>query len=251
MRSRASNRSRPRSSAGTRPSASATSLIIAVLVDHDGHRQRVAASDLEVVRVVRRRDLHDAGAELRIGVVVGDDRDLDVRRSAAGRACRSGRDSARRSDSRRRRRRRASSRDASWRRRARSRSSARPSTIGYARWYSAPVFSVELRFLVAQRREAARAPVDDAMSAVDQPALVQPHERFAHGARQLGAEACTRCATSRPTRRSRAAARGSRRPSRRRTRRCARRTPRGRGRGASSPSLASCFSTTFCVAMPA
>jgi hypothetical protein len=35
----------------------------------------VPAPDLEVVRVVRRRDLHDAGAELGLRVVVGDHRD--------------------------------------------------------------------------------------------------------------------------------------------------------------------------------
>ena len=38
-------------------------------------RQVVALADLEVVRVVRRGDLHRAGAELRVDVLVGDDRD--------------------------------------------------------------------------------------------------------------------------------------------------------------------------------
>ena len=44
-------------------------------VEDVDQRQAVALADLEVVEVVRRRDLHRAGALLRIGVVVGDDRD--------------------------------------------------------------------------------------------------------------------------------------------------------------------------------
>ena len=47
------------------------------LVDDDGHRQPLSLADLEVVRVVRRRDLHDAGAERGVGVRVRDDRDLE------------------------------------------------------------------------------------------------------------------------------------------------------------------------------
>ena len=38
-------------------------------------RQVVPLADLEIVEVVRRRDLHRAGALLRIGIFVGDDRD--------------------------------------------------------------------------------------------------------------------------------------------------------------------------------
>ncbi len=44
-------------------------------VEHVDHREMVALADLEVVEVVGRRDLHGAGALLRIGIVVGDDRD--------------------------------------------------------------------------------------------------------------------------------------------------------------------------------
>ena len=44
-------------------------------VEHADPRQAVPLADLEVVEVVRRRDLHRAGALLRIGIVVGDDRD--------------------------------------------------------------------------------------------------------------------------------------------------------------------------------
>ena len=63
---------------------------------HDvDERQIVPAADLEVVEVVRRRDLHRARAGLRVGVVVGDDRDAAGRPAAGRRACRSGRGSAR------------------------------------------------------------------------------------------------------------------------------------------------------------
>ncbi len=45
-----------------------------VLADHRDHRQVVAAADLEVVGVMPRRDLQRTGTELRLHIVVGDDR---------------------------------------------------------------------------------------------------------------------------------------------------------------------------------
>jgi hypothetical protein len=51
---------------------------------------------------------------------------------------------------------------------------------------------VALRLLIGKRREAARAPVDDAVSAVDQSTLVEAHERLAHRHAQLGAEGVCR-----------------------------------------------------------
>jgi len=44
-------------------------------VEHVDEGQVVAAPHLEVVEVVRRRDLDRAGAFLRIGIFIGDDRD--------------------------------------------------------------------------------------------------------------------------------------------------------------------------------
>ena len=38
----------------------------------------MAFSDLEIVRVVSRSDLHDAGTEFSVYVFIGDDRDLSV-----------------------------------------------------------------------------------------------------------------------------------------------------------------------------
>ena len=48
---------------------------IGLAVEHVDQRQVVAAADLEIVEVVRRRDLDRAGALLRIGIFIGDDRD--------------------------------------------------------------------------------------------------------------------------------------------------------------------------------
>ena len=69
---RAAKRSRPRYSPGT------LSFSRREVVEDVDHRQVVALADLEVVEVVGRRDLHRAGALLRVGVFVGDDRDQPV-----------------------------------------------------------------------------------------------------------------------------------------------------------------------------
>ena len=47
-----------------------------VVVHHLDDRQVVALADLEVIRIVRRGDLHTAGAEIALDVFVGNDRDL-------------------------------------------------------------------------------------------------------------------------------------------------------------------------------
>ena len=49
---------------------------VRVLVHHVDLRQVVAQSRLKIVGIVRRRDLHRAGAELRLREFVGDDRNL-------------------------------------------------------------------------------------------------------------------------------------------------------------------------------
>ena len=50
----------------------------AVIGEHADDGQVVALADLKVVRVVRRGDLHHAGALFHVGVLVADDRDFDV-----------------------------------------------------------------------------------------------------------------------------------------------------------------------------
>ena len=139
-------------------------------------RQAVALADLEVVEVVRRRDLHAAGAELRIDELVGDDRDRAVRRTAARRSCRSGAGSARRRDAPRPRCRRAWSRGASSRRRG----DPSPSVDRIARSARARrLLRSRLDLEVGERGVQHRVPVDQALAAVDQAFVVQAHEHFA------------------------------------------------------------------------
>ena len=51
---------------------------VAVVGEHADDGQVMALADLEVVRVVRRGDLHHARALFHIGMLVADDRDFDV-----------------------------------------------------------------------------------------------------------------------------------------------------------------------------
>ena len=83
---------------------------VAALVEDDERRQAVPAADLEVVRVVRGRDLDRAGAELGIDVVVGDDRDAATGERQLDLGADEVLRNARRRDAPRRRCRRASSR---------------------------------------------------------------------------------------------------------------------------------------------
>ena len=73
---------RPRTKSGSAtPSIARRSASISVQrhprlgVEHGRHRHAVPLADLEVVEVMRRGDLHRAGALLRVGVVVGHHRD--------------------------------------------------------------------------------------------------------------------------------------------------------------------------------
>ena len=125
--------------------------------------QPVAAADLEVVRVVPGRDLQRAGAEVGLDVVVGDDRQLapDERQDRGAPDERRG--SARRPGSPRRRRRRASSRGAPWPRRPRRAPSSQRVGDRVERVLHLAVLDLE----VADRRAAARVPVDEVVVAVD------------------------------------------------------------------------------------
>ena len=150
----------------------------AVLV-HDGQAgQVVPAADLEVVRVVRGGHLDRAGAERRVDVLVGHDRD-----AAAGQRQLDGLADqvlvpARRPGARRRRCRRASSRPGWWPRR----SLFVAITVADRDELALVVGVVHLD--VGQGGQAARAPVDDPLGAVDQVVVVQPLEDRLHGAGQ-------------------------------------------------------------------
>jgi hypothetical protein len=144
---------------------------------HDVDRvEAVALPDLEVVRVVRRGDLHRAGAELHVDVRVGDDGDLPVHQrqedrlaDEVGVALVVGVDgdggvaehrlgAGRRDD------------DAV---------AAVRGGVAQVRELARVVAVVDLD--VGQRGHAAGAPVDDAVAAVDEALVVEGAERRAHG----------------------------------------------------------------------
>ena len=181
IRSRASNLSIPSSRENATAGIDAVAMVPS---GHDyGHGQLVPHANLEIVRVVRGRDFHHAGSELWIDIFVGDDWNLDVGNrqqhrfpneplvafivrvngncDVAEHCLRAG---------------------------GRDRQGRLVLRAGYlvGDVVKVPHLFAVLCFLVAQRCEAARAPVDHAMSAIDQAFLVQAHERLAHGAESSG-----------------------------------------------------------------
>ena len=145
---------------------------------HDvDHGQVVPPADLEVGRVVRRRHLHRARAEGGVHRVVRDDRDRPVdhgqhelapdqvpialvlgmhrHRRVAQHGLGPGR---------------------------RHRDVAAPVGERIAQVPDLPVGLLLLRFLIGERGEAAGAPVDDVVAAIDQPLLVERDEGLAHRA---------------------------------------------------------------------
>ena len=154
------------------------------LIDHDGRGQMMPEPHLEIVRVVRRRDLHHAGTEGGIGVRVRDHGDLDVHDrqhhllpDERGVALVVGIHGHRHVAEHRLRPRRGDDHAAP--------------RIAHHRIGDVIELAVGLHrlgFFIAERRETARAPVDHAVPLVDQAVFVEPHERLAHRARQGGGE---------------------------------------------------------------
>ncbi len=143
-----------------------------VLVHDHQAWQVVAAADLEVVRVVRRGDLHRAGAELRVDMLVGDHRDaaagqrqLDLGADQVGVALVVGvhRDGG----------------VAEHRLRPGGGDHEGVVAVAVADGDQLAVVVCVLHLDVGQRGETARAPVDDPLGAVDQPVVVQPLEHRA------------------------------------------------------------------------
>ena len=143
--------------------------------------EAVAPADLEVGGVVRRRDLDRAGAERRIDGVVGHDRGSS--RSTSGKpelACPT------RSAVTLVLRMHGDGGVAQHRLGARGGDGDMAAPAG-ERISEVPELAVDLLLLgllVRERGEAARAPVDDVVPAVDEPCVVQPDERLAHRAAQ-------------------------------------------------------------------
>ena len=187
----------------------------AAVVEHVDLLEPVPLADLEVVEVVRRRDLHRAGALLGIGIFVGEDRDLapDQRQPHLGARLDQRRVARIVRDARQRRCRRASSRAASWRRRCSPCRSPAPSpptdsgsgTCGRTDCAPAPCRALRRRTAspdrragpleraarldlhdleVGDRRLELRVPVDEALVLVDQPRLVERDEHLEDRLRQ-------------------------------------------------------------------
>ena len=145
-------------------------------IDDDRHRQVVALADLEVVRVVRRGDLHGPRAERGIGVRIGNDRNAhavdrqyhilpDHREIALVLGVHGHRDIA------------------EHRFRARGGHGDRLRGVVGERVLQVVELARgvrELRLFIRQRGAAARAPVDHAMALVHEAVFVQAHERLAH-----------------------------------------------------------------------
>jgi hypothetical protein len=150
----------------------------AVRVEHDDGREPVAAPHLEVVRVVRGRDLERAGAELRVDVLVGDDRDLAADERQHGHLADQVRVAAvLRVDGHR---------DVA-EQRLRTRGRDRDELLGAGHRVLHVVergLAVDVvDLLVGDRGAAVGAPVDHVVPAVDEPLLVQPDERRGDRAR--------------------------------------------------------------------
>ena len=149
-------------------------------IDHDGHRQAMALAHLEVVRVVRGRDLHGTGAERGVGVRIGNDRNAhavdrqhdlfpDDREIALVVGVH------------------GHGHVAEHRFRARGGHGDRLRLVVGERVLEVVELARrvrELRFFIRQGGAAARAPVDDAVSLVHEAVFVQAHERFAHRLRE-------------------------------------------------------------------
>lgn len=145
---------------------------------HDGEvRQTVALADLEVVGVVRRGHLDGAGAELRVDVLVGDDRDpasgerqFDLRADEVRVALVVGVD--------------GDGRVTEHRLGAGRRDDDGGVAVAVADGDELAVVVLVLDLDVGDRRQAARAPVDDPLGAVDQLVVVELLEDRLDGLRQ-------------------------------------------------------------------
>ena len=147
----------------------------AVVVEHANDGQIVALGDLEVVGVVRRGHLHRAGAELQIGIVVGDDGNFAVHdRQGDGLAYHvlvalvGGVD--------------AHAGIAQHGFRAGGGDDDIAVRAGIADVPEVGILLHILHFRVGKGSLAGGAPVDDARAAVNQALFIQAHKGFAHGA---------------------------------------------------------------------
>ena len=154
-----------------------------VVINHLNQRQAMPLAGLEIVHVVRRRNFHHTGAELRIGDVVENDRNLALHQRQHHLApMQVGIAFVARIDC-----------DCCIaQHRLGSRRRHHQITIGaYHRITDVPKMPRRLfvhRLQIGNRRLASRAPVDHVLAAIDQAFFVKADKRFAHGARQTRIE---------------------------------------------------------------
>ena len=138
----------------------------------------MAQTDLEVVRIVRGGHLDAARAEVHLGIIVGDDRDLLVHKRQDHVLADDGLIAlVVRVD--------ADAGVAQHRLRARRGNDHLTGAVGQ-RIADVPEAAGLVDILdlgVGQRRDAMRAPVDDAAALIDQSLLIEAHEHLAHGLR--------------------------------------------------------------------
>ena len=156
---------------------------LGVFADHLNAGQVVALAGLEIVGIVRGRDLDGARAELGVGHVVEDNRDLAIHQRQPDGFCVQGRRALVFGIERHR-----GVAQHGLGARGCDHDRLVASDHGITDVPQAALGLFVLDFEIGQRGLAARAPVDDVIALVDESLFVQPHEGFAHRARQAGIE---------------------------------------------------------------
>ena len=156
----------------------------AVFADHLNLGQVVAATGLEIVGVVRGRDLHHTGTELGIGEIVEDHRNLAVHQGQVdGAAVQVAVALVGRID------RHGGIAEHGFRPRGGHRDEAAVKAVHRVTQVPHVALHVGVgHFQVGERGAAARAAVDHVLAAVDEAFFVEAHENFAHGAREARIE---------------------------------------------------------------
>ncbi len=156
---------------------------VRIFANHFDLRQIVALARLQIVGIVRGSDLHHAGAELRVGDFIEDDRDRAIHQRQRDRLtgeiliARIGRIHGHRGIA-----------EHGFGTRGGHDQIARAAIHRIADVPQVALRVVVLHFQIGKSGGAARAPVDHVSAAIDQAAFVQAHEGFQHGARKVGVQ---------------------------------------------------------------
>ena len=168
--------------------ASASKFVHRAIAIHDVDLLKIVTlADKEVIRIVRRRNLDDARAELLLHVHVGDDGDLAARERQDDLLADEGREAFVRRVHRHggiaRQRLGARRRDHDVVDVQRPLHARRAAHHGVAHVPEVAVVGLVLHLVVRERRAAARTPVDDVVALVDEPFVEELREHLRHGLR--------------------------------------------------------------------